>query len=88
MTRAKVSISFDWKLNNRGFNELRNDPAVVADLDTRGARVVEAAGSKHHKHETRKGRRRPRVTIWTWTNTGKQRQAENHNLTRAVDAAR
>ena len=80
------------KLNIKGFVELRNSPAVVADLQARARRIAAAAGDgmevkpAETNHRFPKGR--ARVAVVTGTYDAMRREAKTRDLTRAIDAGR
>jgi len=75
------------KLNIAGFNRLRNEPGVVADLKHRAQAVADAAG-EGHLSEVLTGKTRARSQVVTATYDARRREATDRNLTRAIDAAR
>ncbi len=89
---VQLQAKMKWKLRRRGFNALRKSAA--ADLEARGVRIQQAAGSwssdpeKHFGVSVSIGRTRPRVYVFTKTDEAKRREATDRVLTRAVDAAR
>lgn len=74
------------KLNMAGFRELRNSPKVVADL-TRRAEAVAASAGPGHKVDVNRGRDRARAAVITDTIDAAIDEAQDRNLTRAIDAA-
>lgn len=62
------------KLNRAGFRELRNSPAVVADLDARARRVAEAAGDGFVS-ASGGGKTRGRASVATVSNTARRAAA-------------
>lgn len=74
-------------LHNAGFRQLRNDPAVIADLKRRAAAVARAAGDGHD-HDARTGRTRGRAAAYTVTNDAKKATAATGALLRALSAGR
>lgn len=75
------------ELHNKGFNELRTSPGVMADLTARARRVAAAAGEGMEVHVTRGGAR-GRASVHTATFQARMAQARNNALSRAIDSAR
>ena len=75
------------KINGAGVKQLLNDPAVVADLEDRGARIAAAAG-EGMEISTVKGKDRSSVFVTTETREAKLAEAEDRALSRAIDAGR
>jgi len=86
---ATVTASADvvLTLNIPGFNKLRNEPGVVADLKRRADAVARMAGEGHIV-EVGTGGTRARAQVTTVTYAARRREATDRNLTRAIDAAR
>jgi hypothetical protein len=75
------------KLNEAAFRELRRSPEVLADLTARGRRIAASAG-KGFGVQPWIGRNRARVTVRTETAEARGRDARDHVLLHALDAAR
>lgn len=76
------------RMNAKGIRAVLNHPAVVADIDARGARMAAAAGEgvearKRHRRVNRYGN-----TIRTVSETGRKRQAEENVLIKSIEAGR
>lgn len=76
------------RMNPKGVRAVLNHPAVVADIDRRGARMAAAAGEgvearKRHRRVNRYGN-----TIRTVSETGRKRQADGNVLIKAIEAGR
>lgn len=84
MAKARV------KLHNKGFRELRNHPAVIADLERRAKRVKSATGAADEDYSvgSQTGRNRGRAGIVTMSIGARRRNRDNHELLRALDAGR
>jgi hypothetical protein len=68
---------------------LKTDPGIHADLERRSTAVRDAAGGlPHYRSAVEAGRDRQRAAVWTWTYEAMVSEAEEHNLLRALDAAR
>lgn len=68
---------------------LKTDPGIHADLERRSTAVRDAAGGiPHYLSAVEVGRDRQRAAVWTWSYEAKIDEAEEHNLLRALDAAR
>lgn len=77
------------KLHIAGFNQVRNDPKILADLMARGERVAAAAGGGEDfvvKDGSTKSR--ARVVVITATPVAMELEATQRTLTNALDAAR
>ncbi len=75
-------------LNIAGFNELRNSPAVVADLKARAEAIAAAAGDGFEVSGPGAGKARARVRVYAATRQARVAEAEDAALTRAIDAGR
>lgn len=75
------------KLNLKGFRALRNDPAVVADLERRARAVASAAGSGFEA-SAQKGKNRARASVITGTFEARREQAKTNVLQRALNSGR
>ncbi|WP_144627614.1 hypothetical protein [Arthrobacter woluwensis] len=71
------------KLNNRGFKELRNDPAVVEFLEDLAERVIDNAGPGFDR-DTHTGGTRARVAIFPNSAEGYRAEAKYGALSKAV----
>lgn len=68
---------------------LKTDPGIRADLERRSTAVRDAAGGiPHYLSAVEVGRDRQRAAVWTWSYEAMISEAEEHNLLRALDAAR
>lgn len=75
------------KLNLKGFRALRNDPAVVADLERR-ARAVASAAGPGFEASAQKGKNRARASVITGTLEARREQAKSNVLQRALNSGR
>ena len=75
------------KLNLKGFRALRNDPAVVADLERR-ARAVAAAAGAGFEASAQKGKNRARASVITGDFRSRREQAKSNVLQRALNSGR
>jgi hypothetical protein len=74
-------------VNNPGIRQILKDPAVRADL-VRRAQAVAAAAGEGHAVDSQIGPRRARASVRTVTAKAAHKNAVDHNLLRAFDAAR
>ena len=74
-------------LNRKGIGALLKSPEVQADLNARADRIARAAGEGHTVEST-VGPQRARAAVITTTFDAMRAEAENRNLTRAIDAGR
>ena len=75
-------------LNRAGFNAMRKDPAVVAELQRRARAIADAAGEGVEVEDPYLGRSRARVTVRTATNAARRAEATDRALSSALDAGR
>ena len=84
-----------WK--NRAFYDLRRDPAVVAELERRGRRVVAAANrtlpeNQGYRMGSFQGKRKPQgrwfVQVYTASNHAKRSNAVHNTLLSVLDEAK
>lgn len=75
-----------FKLNRSGVGELLKSSGAQGDLARRAAAVAAAAGDGHDVKNTTTSR--ARYTVMTNTDEAARREAENHTLTAAINAAR
>lgn len=78
------------KLHNKGFNELRTSPGVMADLNSRAGAIARSAGPGNEvkgAHRTG-GRPRGRSTVYTGSAEAKRSEMRSKTLTRAIGAGR
>lgn len=81
--------SFRLEINIDGFNQIRRDPAIQADLHRRGERAAQAAGgSPDFEVIDSPSRSRARVVVRTATTRGRIAEAKDRALSRGFDAAR
>lgn len=80
------NIRIDWK-GYKGFKQLRNDPAIVADIAGRAQKIANAAGSGFES-SSQTGRNRARASVITGDYKARKDQAEDNALMRAIDAGR
>ena len=85
------------KLHNRGFYQLRSAPPVVADLERRGRRVLDAAnrtmpGRDGYAMSSFQGKKKPQgrwfVQVYTRSNHAKRSNAKHNTLVSALEQAR
>lgn len=81
MARVRLEFHYD------GFNEVRTDPAVQAEVNRRAEAIAAAAGEGF---EVRAGvtKSRARAVIITATPEAMLAQATDHRLERSIDAGR
>lgn len=83
MAKARVT------LHSKGFRELMNSPAVLADLDRRGRAIAAATGHRdEYGVDTNPGKKRGRTGVFAKTARANRRNLDNHELLRALDAGR
>jgi len=87
----------DIKWNGKSFYDLRRDPAVIRELESRGRRVLDAANAtlpekQGYRMASFQGRRKPQgrwfVQIYASSNHAKRSDARRNTLLRALDKAR
>lgn len=83
------------KWNTQGFYDLRREPGVVADLETRAARIADAASSSGKgRYETSsvQGKKKPqgrwRTTVITADAKAQAETARHQTLHKSIDAGR
>lgn len=81
MGRVKLDFHYD------GFNEVRRDPKVAADIEDRANAIAGAAGDGYEVR-TSSSRSRARAIVITATPEAMVDQARNHTLERSIDAGR
>lgn len=76
--------------NRKGVKALLVDPGVARDVHRRTLNVARAAGADDHNVylDNRRFGERARGAVVTATKEARVAQEDNHNLERAVDAAR
>lgn len=88
-------VQFKW--NNRSFYDLRRSPAVIAELERRGRRVVDAANEtlpekKGYRLSSFQGKRKPQgrwfVQVLAASNHAKRSNAKNNTLLKVLDEAK
>jgi hypothetical protein len=88
---------FTVKWRNRSFYDLRRDPAVVRELESRGRRVVHAANrtlreKSGYRMSSFQGARKPQgrwfVNIYAASNHAKRSNAKNNTLLKVMDEAK
>jgi hypothetical protein len=75
------------KPNRKGIRALLKHPDVLADLERR-ARAVAARAGGGHIVDSGMQKNRARAAVITQTAAARRAEAEERNLTRAIDAAR
>lgn len=70
------------------FNEFRSQAAIAAELHARGEAIAAAAGEGDFKVIDSPNRTRARVIVITATEEGKQLEATDRALSKALDAGR
>ncbi len=80
---------------NSGYYDLRRAPGVIADLESRGKRVLKAVdpkGSIGYATSSTQGQKRPQgrwiVTVYTKSRYAKRHNVKHNALVKALDAAR
>lgn len=81
MVKAKATI------NSKGAQDVLKSAGVAREVRARLERMQAAAGPGH-RIRVAVGRTRVRGTITTETRAAKRAEAQNKNLTRAIDAGR
>lgn len=86
------------KFNDRAFYQLRSAPGVIAELERRGRRVVDAAnetlknGDDGYSMSSFQGKRKPYgrwfVQVYTRTQYAKRSNAKYNTLLTVMDRAR
>jgi len=80
---------FKLEINVPGFNEARNDPAILSDLMSRGRRIASAAGGEPDFEVIESSTAsRARVVVVTATPKAMRAEATDRALTRAFEAGR
>jgi len=90
--------NFTLKWKNRSFYDLRRDPAVIRELESRGRRVVDAANrTLSNKRDgyamsSFQGARKPQgrwfVQIYTRSTHAKRSNAKHNTLLKVMDEAK
>jgi hypothetical protein len=81
------TMRIEW--NIPGFNALRKDPAVEAELLRRGRAIAERAGGEpDFAVKVASNPSRARVIVVTDTTVARELEATERSLTRALDAGR
>lgn len=80
---GKVKLDFHYD----GFNDVRRDPKVAADLERRADAMAVAAGDGYEVR-TSESKSRARAIVITATPEAMVDQARNHTLERSIDAGR
>lgn len=75
------------KWNMRGFEQLRRDPGVAADIDRRARRIAAAAGDGYEASPY-EGKSRHRASVITATHKARLDNARHNTLLGAMDAGR
>lgn len=75
------------KLHNKGFDQLRKDPTMVADINARAKAIAKAAGPGYEV-SPRSGKKRHRASVITESYEAAKDNAENNTLLKALDAGR
>lgn len=84
-----MSGAFKIEFNIPGFNELRNSPAILADLTRRGKAIAAAAGGEQDFAViSQNTKSRARVVVITATIAAMRAEAIERSLTTALDAGR
>lgn len=90
-----ADISFKW--NNRAFYDLRRDPEVVRDLESRGRRVLNAANAtlkekRGYRMSSFQGKRKPQgrwfVQVYASSRHAKHSDAIHNTLLRVLGEAK
>lgn len=88
-----ADFRINWKMS--GFRQLRSEPGVVADLESRAKRVAQAASSMdggNYKVTSQQGESKPqgrwRTSVWTGDPRTMRKNAKHHTLLRALDHGR
>lgn len=85
------------KWNNRAFYDLRRDPAVIKELESRGRRVLNAANAtmkekRGYRMSSFQGKRKPQgrwfVQVYAASRHAKHSDAKNNTLLRVLDEAK
>jgi hypothetical protein len=77
------------KLNSAGARDLLRSPEIAADIDDRTRRIAEAAGgSPDFEASVVVGTNRVHGSVNTATQAGREAEANDRALTRAIDAGR
>lgn len=74
-------------LNRKNIRDLLKSPKVAADLRRRAENIARAAGPGH-RVESEIGKNRARAAVITDSIDAMVAEAQNRNLTRAIDAGR
>lgn len=85
-------VQFKW--SNRAFYDLRRDPAVVRELESRGRRILAAANStlkegRGYRMSSFQGRKKPQgrwfVQVYASSDHAKRSDARRNTLLRVLD---
>jgi hypothetical protein len=85
------------KWNNKAFYDLRRDPAVIKELESRGRRVLDAANATlpektGYRMSSFQGKRKPQgrwfVQVFAASNHAKRSDARRNTLVRSLDKAK
>lgn len=76
------------KLNPSAARKIMNSPGVKAELNRRAAKIAAAAGPGMDAVNAEEGTERARASVYTATRQGREREAKDRALTRAIDAGR
>lgn len=83
-----MAMQVKIELNREGIVQLLQSSDVEKDLARRGEAVAAAAGTEDYESRTWIGFDRARCTVAPTTFQGRQDEANDKRLTRAIDAAR
>jgi len=87
-----VSTAKPFKLNTKGFVQLRNSPEVVAEITKRASAIATAAGEGFEvlppETNTTTPRGRARVAVYTRTFPARYAEATDRALTKALEAGK
>lgn len=89
----KIDVNLNVRMKSAGARAVLTSPKVRADLERRAENVAAAADTGAgqdgaHFVDSQDGPNRARAAVVTRTNTAKEAEATDRNLTRAFDEAR
>lgn len=81
-------MAWDVEMNANGVRAVLTHPAIVADIDRRGAAIASAAGEGFIARKRPRRLNRYGNNVWTATDEAREKQADDNALIRALGAGR